>query len=463
MTLTDDEPTGPNPNTTGGDETQRHPIADVGTWLTGFPAGTAAALRALGELLLGVAAQDTSPDTAEKFTARCLGVTDSALLIDEERPLDPVSRLTIALALAEWIDQYADVCETGPGGYSQPPMWTQTEIGERRYRHPQCLRAYFPAGTLLAESGCVIGIEARETIMQHAEINVLVLPHAQDQARSLLDRLIARANDLNPYRGRALRATFAHGLSLAVIDLPASAARDIVIVPDEVWSELDLSVSAVRDHHEMLNASGLGARRGLLLCGPPGTGKSAVSAVVANELVGDFTVIYVEAQAGSQLLTVVVEEAQRIGGPVLLVLEDVDLWCARRAAGGSGLSELLQAMDIQPEARILTLASTNDAGTLDQAAIRTGRFDSIVELNYPDCAGAARILAAFTRDMPGSAGIDSAAVAAALPEHTSGSDIREIVRRAALADGGGSITTARLLAEVGSGRYRAEPPQGLYL
>jgi cell division protease FtsH len=159
----------------------------------------------------------------------------------------------------------------------------------------------------------------------------------------------------------------------------------------------------------------------------------------------------------------VVEETQRLGGPVLLVLEDVGLWCHRRGAGSAGLSELLQAMDIQPEARILTLASTNDAATLDQAAIRTGRFDSIVEVDYPDRADAARILTTLITDLPGSEGADTAAVAAALPERTSGSDIREIVRRAVLADEGGRITTATLLAEVGSGRYRAAVPDGMYL
>ncbi len=133
----------------------------------------------------------------------------------------------------------------------------------------------------------------------------------------------------------------------------------------------------------MLNAHDLGARRGVLLCGPPGTRKSAVSAVVAREVVGEFTVICVEAKAGAELLTAVVEEAQRLGGPVLIVLEDVDLWCRDRSTGGAGLSELLQAMDIQADARILTLASTNDAATLDKAAIRTGRFDSVVEVGCP--------------------------------------------------------------------------------
>ncbi|MFZ2238579.1 MAG: AAA family ATPase [Gordonia amarae] len=96
-----------------------------------------------------------------------------------------------------------------------------------------------------------------------------------------------------------------------------------------------------------------------------------------------------------------VEEAEKLGGPVLLVLEDVDLWCADRRSGRSGLSELLQAMDIAADARILTLASTNDATTLDKATIRTGRFDAIADVGYPSRAAAARILAGLVAGLPG--------------------------------------------------------------
>jgi cell division protease FtsH len=462
MTLTDDELIDPTAELTGGADVHRRPITDVTAWLDGLEGGVRPTLRALGELLIGVAERERA-ETADKFTARCLGVTDCGHLLDEERPLDPVSRLTTALALAEWIDEHADGCEIGPGDYTHPPKWTQTEIGGQRYRHPLCLRAHFPAGTLLPDTGCVIAIEARETMMRSAEVSAYVTPAAQADARTVLDQLAERANALNPYRGRAVRATYTQGLSLSIIDLPTTVTREAIIVSDEVWTEVDLGVTAVRDHHGILNAHGLGTRRGVLLCGPPGTGKSAVSAVVAAEVVGEFTVIYVEAQAGAQLLTAVVEEAQRLGGPVLLVLEDVDLWCRDRTVGGGGLSELLQAMDIQPDARILTLASTNDAATLDRAAIRTGRFDSVVEVGYPSRTDAARILAAFIGDLPGAQAVDAAAVAAALPENTSGSDIREIVRRAVLTGDGATINTAMLLAEVGNGRYRAQPPAGMYL
>lgn len=167
-----------------------------------------------------------------------------------------------------------------------------------------------------------------------------------------------------------------------------------------------------------------------------GRGEAGDSA--QDPVVGEFIVIYVEAKAGAELLTAVVEEAQRLGGRVLIVLEDVDLWCRDRKTGGAGLSELLQAMDIQPNARILTLASTNDAD-------------------------AVRILAALIRGISGGQAVDTAAVVAALPERTSGSDIREVVRRAVLAGDGGTVSTATLLTEVGSGRYRAEVPGGMSL
>ncbi|BBW99540.1 cell division protein [Mycolicibacterium moriokaense] len=464
MTLTDDQLTEPTADTFDGVESRRRLITDVGAYLDDLPHDVRPGLRALGELLVGVAAQPERGESAERFTARCLGVADAGQLIDEDRPLHPVSRLTTAVALAEWIAMYDDVVEVGPGEYSYPPKWTQTEIGDVLYRHPQCLRVHFPAGTLLPDTGCVIAIEARETVMRSAEVSAYVTRGYQDAARAVLDRLAARANELNPYRGRAVRATFKGGLCLTVIDLTTTLTRDTVIVDPQVWSEIDLGVTAVRDRHELLNAHGLGARRGVLLCGPPGTGKSAVSAVIAAETAGEFTAIYVDAKAGEHLLSAVVEEAQRLGGPVLLILEDVDLWCSDRHAGArGGLSELLQAMDIAAEARILTLASTNDTATLDKAAIRTGRFDAIVEVGYPTRADAARILTALVANMPGGDAVNTAAVVAALPEDTSGSDLREIVRRAVLSTDGGEITTAALLIEVGNGRYRASAPAGMYL
>lgn len=436
---------------------------DVNGWLGALEPCTQTALRALGELLVGSAGR-SGPENAEQFTARCLGVADCAALIDERRELNPVARLTVPLVLGQWIETHAGRCELGPGERALAPMWTQTDVGGVVLRHPMCLRVFFPAGTVLEEAGCVVHVEARETIMRTAQVSVFVAADHQEQARSVLDRLADRAGEQNPFRGRVVRAVYDDGMRLEVFTPPAGLTRSNVIVPEAVWAEMDLAVSSVRDQHAQMKALTLGVRRGVLLCGPPGTGKSAVCAVIARELAGDFTVMYVEARAGVAVLSDVVEEAQRIGGPVLLVLEDVDLWCLARSVGSLGLSELLQAMDIAADAQIMTVATTNDATTMDRAAIRTGRFDSVVEVGLPDTDQARRILAALLQDVPGGGGVDVATVAAPLPESTSGSDLREIVRRAVLVAGGGEVSTEQLVSEVGSGRYQARPPQGgMYL
>ena len=431
------------------------PITDVPAWLETQHFAARGVIRAIAELLAGVAATDFDQDeTAEQFTKRCLGPV--ARLVVEDDPLTSASAVATALAVGEWIAEHAP--EVGPAIHADAPSWTATEIGGDRLRHPLSLRAFFPAGTVAAQDFILV-LQVRPN-HGRPSVTVLAEPRHQDEARAILDRLAVRAAELNPFRGRVLRAGFATGLSLDVITLPTALTRSTVVVPQQVWSEIDLGIHAVRDEHELLNRHGLGVRRGVLLVGPPGTGKSAVSAVVAQELHADgFTIVYVEAKAGTMLLTVVIEELQRWGDPVLLVLEDVDLWCRDRSSGGGGgLSELLQAMDIDPESRILTLASTNDAEVLDAAAIRTGRFDSIVEVPFPDRDAAGAILAALLDGLPGGDVVDTAAVAAALPQRTSGSDLREIVRRAVL---GGGVSTAALIAEVGSGRYRAELPGGV--
>ena len=232
MTLTNDEPITPPADTVGGAGLGRQPIDDVGAYLDSLPHDARLGLRTLGELLVGVTQHAPRAETADRFTARALGVTNAGQLVDEERELDPVSRLTTAVALTEWMTTHAGVIEVGPGEYALPPAWTQTQIGARTYRHPQCLRVHFPAGTVLADTGCVIAIDARRAGMGSPQLCAYVTPDHQDGARTALDRLVERANDLNPYRGRALRATSAGGLHLTVIDLPDTLTRDTVIIDD---------------------------------------------------------------------------------------------------------------------------------------------------------------------------------------------------------------------------------------
>ncbi|VAZ85743.1 hypothetical protein [Mycobacterium persicum] len=137
------------------------------------------------------------------------------------------------------------MCEIGPGECTHPPKWTHTEIGGRRYRHPLCVSVHFPAGTLLDETGCVIRIETRETVMYAAEVSAYVTPDNQAHARAVLDRLADCANELNPYRGRAvLAATATLQGSRRGIQGQLRRGQGRCAAADRPWRKL--SVSAVR-------------------------------------------------------------------------------------------------------------------------------------------------------------------------------------------------------------------------
>ena len=232
--------------------------------------------------------------------------------------------------------------------------------------------------------------------------NLKVYAHPRDRAHAtdVLAALVADAEGArNLYRGRAMVASVNNGLRLELTELP-QVTRDNVIVPAAVWDEIDLNVAAVTVRRELMQRLGLGVRRGILLAGPPGVGKTVISQVIARELLGEFTVIIVDARAGQHALAEVFKEARNFG-PTLIILEDVDLIVESRYAGPSStLSEFLAAMDTDPMAPILTMASTNDVATLDVAAVRSARFDSIIEVGQPDTDAAAEIWHATSTASP---------------------------------------------------------------
>ena len=143
-------------------------------------------------------------------------------------------------------------------------------------------------------------------------------------------------------------------------------------------------------------------------------------------------------------------------------MEDLDLVVGHRRRGvRPALVELLLALEggTSRHDGVVTIATTNDLDAIDEAARRSGRFDTVLHIAPPDEAGRARILRRYVRELDGDIDVDR--VAAATTGFT-GADLRELATRAVLRTVGRAAPTTDLLVDIARSRGAGWGP-GQYL
>jgi hypothetical protein len=268
---------------------------------------------------------------------------------------------------------------------------------------------------------------------QELRVEVAGLPVEDAQAvHAELDEL---RNRLNVYRGHLLDVAISPmgGLSLSFGEVPRTA-RDDVILPEVVLTRVERHALGVSAHREALLAAGQHLKRGLLLFGPPGTGKTHTTRYLIGRMTGCTRLVL----TGRSLHAIgVAAELARDLEPAVIVLEDVDLVAEDRSFGpgsSSVLFDLLDAMDgAAGDADLLFVLTTNRADLLEPAlAARPGRVDVAVEIDLPDAQARRRLLELYGRSVP--LQLSEAEVETVI-ERTDGvtaSFLKELVRRAVL-------------------------------
>jgi hypothetical protein len=417
---------------------------------------TREALTALGELLTCAGMKDKD-ENSEAFIARCMGVSYTSKLVAESTSVSGVSKICIGLAVAELAPL---ATETGAGRMHYNPRWERIEIGSEALDIPGGLALYF------ADKRIAIRMSEKD-LSGGSLIEVFVHPERHRNAREFLDQLVARGQQLNPYRGHSLKVSPAPGgeLSFEVLVQVAGLSRTSAALPGRIWSEVDTAISVVTQHAPVLISAGLGCSPSLLLCGPPGTGKTLLAQVICQELVEKhgFTSIYVGAKVMSaSSVSDVMDVATTSLHPCVVVVDDLDLYQRDRRAGSStALGDLLQSLDSRPpDSRTMVIATTNDTSIFDRAAILSGRLgDAILEVDYPDRRACTRILDSLLAKLPGGDDVNTSRVVTALPDNTTGADLKSLTRRC-VAVSGGKVSTDALLVTLTDGRYRQTPMSG---
>ncbi len=198
-----------------------------------------------------------------------------------------------------------------------------------------------------------------------------------------------------------------------------------------LWEEVQ-GVDAAKDELMDVTAwlrdpdrfSALGARapRGVLLFGPPGTGKTMLARAVAAQAGVDFfsasgsSFVEMFVGRGAARIRRLFKEARRSGRAVIFIDELDAIGGARGSEGGDGgtsereqaLNQLLVELDgfERESGTVIVIAASNHVDKLDRALLRPGRFDRQVLVAPPDRAGREAILRAHSGDKPLGADLD---------------------------------------------------------
>ncbi|MEW9528320.1 AAA family ATPase [Microbispora sp. NPDC049125] len=279
----------------------------------------------------------------------------------------------------------------------------------------------------------VIGLRgAHEGMPPNCQIVVLAPDRASaTRTRDEVERLM-REHDV--YKGQILSFAWSeHRGNDLVTFLPRpEIPAEQVILPGGLLPAIERHILGIGEHAARLREHGQHLKRGLLLHGPPGTGKTHTVRYLMGRM-RDCTVI-VMTGAAIRFVTQAAGLARRLQ-PAVIVLEDVDLVARDRSYTEDGnplLFALLDAMDgVGADADVTFVLTTNRADVLERAlADRPGRVDLAMEIPRPDAAGRMALLTLYARDLRVEADL---APIVARTEGATASFFKELLRRAVLA------------------------------
>ncbi|NDB33343.1 MAG: AAA family ATPase [Nitrososphaeria archaeon] len=241
----------------------------------------------------------------------------------------------------------------------------------------------------------------------------------------------------------------------ALKEVRPSALREVLVeIPNITWDdvggldalkeELKEAVEWPLKHKEAFAYVDVSTPKGILLHGPPGTGKTLIAKALAKMTESNFISV-----KGPELLSKWVGESEkgvreifrkaRQAAPCIIFFDEIDALVPRRGSGDTThvsenvVSQILTEIDGLEELNdVLIVGATNRLDIVDEALLRPGRFDRIIEVPKPDAKGRKHILEIHTKKKPLGSDVDLAKLVD-ITDGYSGAELAAICNRAAIA------------------------------
>ncbi len=236
---------------------------------------------------------------------------------------------------------------------------------------------------------------------------------------------------------------------------PAVFGMEIEEAPDVQFSQiggLDTQISEIREivelplkRPDLFTSVGIEPPKGVLLHGPPGTGKTILAKAVAQSTEATFMRV-----VGSEFVQKYIGEGARLvrelfelaksKSPAIIFIDELDAIGARRMDGATSgdrevqrtLMQILAEMDgFDARGEVKLIAATNRLDMLDPALLRPGRFDRVIEIPLPSKEARESILKIHTKGMNLDRDVNLRLIAE-LSEGSSGADLKALSTEAGM-------------------------------
>ncbi|HIH31883.1 TPA: CDC48 family AAA ATPase [Candidatus Woesearchaeota archaeon] len=270
-------------------------------------------------------------------------------------------------------------------------------------------------------------------------ISDLNLQNDEPLSEELLEKLIITQDDFT----EALKVVRPSALREVLIEKPNVKWEDVGGL-DDAKQELQEAIEWPLQNHAAFERLGIKPPAGVLLYGPPGSGKTMLAKAVANESKANFILVN-----GPELMSKWVGESEkavrkifekaRQSSPSIVFFDEIDSLVPKRGSfsDSSGVTEkvvnqLLTEMNgLQEMKDVVVIGATNRPDLLDSALLRPGRFDRIVLVSVPDKKSRKEIFTVHTKNMPLAKDVKIAELVDKTEGYV-GADIEAICREAAM-------------------------------